>query len=564
MPGNTVTIVEDGKLVNIDEDHLRKGDLVVLQAGDAVPADLKLVEARGLEVDEFDITGEIMPVIKKVADEEVMLYMGSRVLRGVAKGTVNAAGGQTEFGKVLEQEREGLKPFPLQLLATRYLGLVILLLPALIIHLARSDQDALVVALFILVSAMVILLQNDALFRSVLIAAELARAGRFDIQIRAVNALADLHSIDVVCFDKTGVLTTRRMEVKTIHFADRHLDADDELSDGRSGGVFPVVKLACALCNDVRFYEKRDQANPVDKALMSFAANKGADLKALLLQYRRVYDVPFDAENRYMACGFERDGQEVCFLKGDPDVVLGLCRYCMTAAGVQKETDWEFRRLNSSNLEAISQQGDIAIALAYTTEISAGTPAGYTFLCLLQLENPLQPRARETVKGIAGHGIRSILLTGDKSTTAIQVGTACGIATESQACLTGKVMDRMEAVDIVRQAAYCSVFARLVPSQKGYLIRLLQLEGHRVAMIGDGPNDGVALKAADVGVSFIDGSSPIARRLAKILIGDLKDLLRLVEGAHRIERQAGRLKLLRIVVIAVSLLSTYVWSFAPR
>jgi len=452
----------------------------------------------------------------------------------------------------------------LQWSQTRYLGLVILLLPALIIHLARSDQDALVVALFILGSAIVIWLQNDALFRSVLIAAELRRTGRFGIQVRTVDALAALHKIDLMCFDKTGVLTTRRMEVKTIHFADGHLNADDELSDGSGGGVFPLVKLACALCNDVLFYEKRGQANPVDKALMSFAVKNGVDLEETLLQYRRVYDVPFDSENRYMACGFERDGREIRFLKGDPDVVLDLCRYCMTAAGVQKKTDWEFRRLNGSNLEAISQHGDTAIALAYTTEISAGTPAGYTFLCLLQLENPLQPRARETVRGIAEHGIRSILLTGDKATTAIQVGTACGIVTESQACLTGKVVDRMEAADIVRQASYCSVFARLVPSQKGYLIRLLQLKGHRVAMIGDGPNDGMALKAADVGVSFIDSSSPIARRLAKILIGDLEDLLRLVEGAQGIERQARRLKLLRIVVIVVLLLSTYVWSFAPR
>lgn len=564
MQGNTVTIVKNGKLVNADEDHLRMGDVVVLQAGDVVPADLKLVEARGLEVDEFDIAGTLMPVTKKVGEEDAVLYMGSTVLRGAAKGTVVVAGGQTEFGKVLEEEREGFKPLALQIFQAKYMGLVIALLPALIIHLARTDLDAVGIALFGVGSLLLILLQNDALFQSVLIAAELRSAAHRSIKFRGVNGLAGLANVDLVCFDKTGVLTTRRMEVQTFYFPDKDLNAEDDSSDGLGASISRIVNLACALCNDVLFYEKRHQANAVDRGLMSYAVKHGADLAALLLQYKRVYDVPFDSERRYMACGFRRDSKEVYFLKGDPDVVLDMSRNYVTSAGVQKRIDSGFRRWIASNLDAISRHGDSAIALAYTTETATGTPAGYVFLCLVRLENPLHPGVRETVRGITKHSIRSILLTGDKVSTAIQVGTACGFAIESRTCLSGKAIDRMEAAEITRQFAYCSMFARLVPSQKAYLIRLLQRQGHRVAMIGDGTNDGLALKAADVGISFIDSSSPIARRLATILVSDLKDVLRLIEGAHKTARQARLLVWIRLVVVVGLFLGAYAWTLASQ
>jgi P-type Ca2+ transporter type 2C len=153
------------------------------------------------------------------------------------------------------------------------------------------------------------------------------------------------------------------------------------------------------------------------------------------------------------------------------------------------------------------------------------------------------------------------LLTGDRAETAVRISADSGITKNSRIFLTGRTMDRMDLAEVARQAKYCSVFARLLPSQKGVLIRLLQQKGHRVAMVGDGPNDGIALKAADIGISFVENSSPIARRLSKILINELADLLRLIEGAQRIKRRAKHLKLLRILILVVSMLSLYLWVF---
>lgn len=561
MLNNFVTIVKNGSLVNIDEDRLIKGDLVVLQAGDIVPADLKLVEARGLEVDEFDINGEILPVDKKVDDDDAILYMGSHVLRGMAKGIVVATGGETEYGKVLQQEWKIDRVNPFQFFNMKYLILIILFLPALIKFFNHSNQSIWAAVLFILGSILLIMLQNDMLFQFILVNTELKKLNDFNIQIRDKSALADFHKTNLMCFDKTGVLTTRFMEVKALYFADKRVDANGKSGNNSILDIPQIVKMCCALCNDVQLYERINLANPVDKALISFAEKMGINLEQMFSKYKRIYDVPFNSENRYMACGFEWDEEEIYFLKGDPEVVIGICSHHEDFSGVREKIDWDFRRLYSSKLNAINKIGDNAIALAYTKDKSGETPIEYTFICLIQIENPLLPKSPDIIKEIRECNIRCILLTGDKATTAVQVGKSCGIVTNSQTCLVGKVIDHMQATDIMRQAAYCSIFARLVPSQKGYLIRLLQLTGQKVAMIGDGPNDGIALKVADVGISFLDNSSPIARRLSKILISDLTDLLRLMESANRIWRRARILKFIRISVIVASLLVTYLWFF---
>lgn len=562
MKGNLVTIVKDGKLINTDEENLCKDDMVVLQAGDIIPADLKLVEARGLEIDEFEITGEIMPVIKKIDDNDVMIYMGSKIIKGTGKGIVVATGEQTEYGRILKQGWEQNKAYEFRIIKKKYLGLVGLLLPALVMNLAQSNNDILVVAFYLLLSVILILLQNNELFKYLLISNELKNYVRFNFQIRDLRALECMNKIDIICFDKTGVLTTRQMDVKNIYFADRILSTDNLLNEESASHL---VKIACALCNDVLFYEKFDLANPIDKALISFALKNGININEILLQYKRVYEKPFDSENRYMACGFELNNKEVYyFAKGDPEVVLSMCSNYVTATGTKKKVDFEFWRSNNSNIDAINQNGDTVIALAYTSDISDKTPIDYTFLCLLQLENSLQPGVREIIKGITEKGIRSILLTGDRAKTAARISEDCGITKDSKAYLTGRTIERMELSEVARQSSYCSVFARLLPSQKGVLIRLLQQKGHYIAMVGDGPNDGTALKVADIGISYVKNSSPIARRLSKILINDLADLLRLIEGANRIKRRAKHLKLFRILIVAISLLNIYMWIFASQ
>ncbi len=555
MTSNIVTILRDEKLIHIEEGALSTGDTVILQTADIVPADLKLIEANGLEVDEFDITGEIMPVIKNVEKDDSMLYAGSRVIKGTAKGLVLAVGDETEYGKALKQDWEQERSYKFRLIEKKRLPLILLLLTAFLFQVEQSNHVLALAVFYFFLSVALLLLQNEEFHKQFLVSSELRDLKRLDIQVRSTKVLEQLSNVDILCFDKTGVLTTRQMEVANIYFADGGLALDTVSAIDKNS--LKLIESVCALCNDVLFFEKLDQANPVDLALIAFARKEGLDIRELFSRSKRIYDQPFDSEQRYMASGFELDSRKIYFAKGDPQVMAKMCNSYMTAAGETKKMDSAFWRFNRLNLESTSQNGNTAIALAYSEE----SASDYTYLCLLQLENPLQVGVSEAIKAVTKKGIRSLLLTGDRAETAISVAEESGIVNDSKAVLIGRTLDRMESSEIIKQSAYCSVFARLLPSQKGFLIRLLQQSGHCVGMIGDGVNAGVALKAAEVSISFAENSSSVARRRAKILINEVSDLSKLLESGHKIKKRIRQLRIARILITTAALIGIYVWVF---
>jgi len=552
LKGNTAAIVKKDEIINIAEDDLCKGDILLLQAGDLVLADVKLVEARGLEVDEFDLTGEIMPVDKKINGEDVFVYKGSRVTRGNGRGVVIALGEETEYGEILKQCFGQVKyKFP-SLIKKRYFTLLVFLLPPFIVSLTRHSNLALVCVIYLAMAVFVVLAQNNELFKYVLTLSEVKKIKSQNIQIRDETSVDCINNIDVVCFDKTGVLTTRDIEVKRIHFADEIPDMNSFLA---SKHILNLTKIACALCNDVIFFEKINQADPIDRALIAFALENGVDIGEIALKYKRTYEKPFDSEDRYMACGFEFDDKKIYFAKGDPEIILRMCKNYVTVSGIEKKLDLGFWSSINQKTYSINQKGDVAIALAYSSSTSEIPPLHYTFLCLLQLENPVKPGVPEVVKNLKEEEIRTLILTGDKPETAMKIGEEIGI--ESDYCLTGKCMAKMDLSEIARQSDYISVFARLLPSQKGILVMLLQQRNHFVAMVGDGANDTVALKVADVGISFVENSSPLAKRVSKILINDLADLLTITQSARRIKWLVKYLMLFRVTILISMLLILY-------
>jgi len=555
MTGNLVTILKDEKLINIEETALSKGDTVVLQTADFVPADLKLIEANDLEVDEFDITGEIMPVLKNMEEDDAVLYAESKIIRGIGKGIVTATGKETEYGKTSKQVWEQTRSYQFRLIEKKYLALILLLQLAFLLQTERSNHFFVLAVFYLILSVVLLLLQNEELYKHILASNEIKKLERLHIQIRDANVLEQMGSMDILCFDKTGILTTRHMEVGNIYFGDGTLISDSSSIIGRD--TLHIIDTACALCNDVRFFEKLNQASPIDRALISFAQKNEMDVRELLSRSKRIYDQPFDSEHRYMACGFELDGRKAYFAKGDPQVIAKMCKDYVTATGETKKMDSNFWRFNRLDLESASQNGNAVIALAHSEK----SPSELTYWCLLQLENPLQVGAGEAIKAVTKKGIRSLLLTGDRAETALSVAEDCGIINDSKAVLIGKTLDRMESSEMVKQSAYCSVFARLIPSQKGFLIRLLQQDGHCVGMIGDGVNDGIALKAADVSISFAENSSLIARRLAKILINKISDLSKLLESAYRLKKQSKQLRVIRILIMTALLIGIYLWVF---
>jgi P-type Ca2+ transporter type 2C len=557
LKGNSVIIEKVGNLVNIPVDTLQPGDLVIIRAGDFVPADLKLVEATSLEVDEFDLTGEILPSIKKINDSEVMIYRGSKIIRGIGKGIVTATGEQTEYGKIQKQSREQPKNLEFKLVNKSHFVLLFLLLPALVISLIRYPNPVIVFAIFLPLSAIIVLAQNASMFKYILIAGETRRLKDHNIFIRDITALEDFNQVDIICFDKTGVLTTRTMEVKEVYSEGRPLDIESEPTESNT---FNLIKLACALCNDIRSPEDIDRSDPRDRALISFALKNGVNLKDTLFRYKRIYYEPFHSEKRYMACGFKlSDTLVYYFAKGDPEVVLRMCDSYITTSGARQKRDFQFQSSLKTNIDSINKEGNTLIALAYTSDTSEKTPLDYTFLGLLQIENPLVPGAREILGKLHNMGIRSLMLTGDRLETAGKVGEEVGITNDPNMVLTGKNIATMDLREVARQSAYVSVFARLLPSQKGMIILPLQQIGHHIAMVGDGVNDSIALKVANIGISFRENSAPIAQRLSKIIISILDDLLLITRGSRRIKRKIRVLTWFRMLTIAVIILGLYIW-----
>jgi len=546
--------VKTGKIVNIAENDLRKGDILLLQTGELVPADLKLIEARGLEIDEFELSGEITPVAKKVDGEDVFAYKGSRVTRGNGKGVVIATGEETEYGKILKQRWGQVKyKFP-SLIKWKYFVLLAFLLPPFIVFLNRYNSPAFIFVASLAMTVFAVLIQNNEMFKYILTSSEIKKIKSQNIQIHDETSLDRINDINIVCFDKTGVLTTRDIEVKHIHFADETSEINSLLSDR---DIFNLTKMACALCNDVIFFEKTNQADPIDRALISFALKNGVNIKDIASKYKRIFEKPFDSEDRYMACGFERDGKKMYFAKGDPGIILRMCKSYVIASGVEKKADFDFLSSINAKIRSINQKGDVAIALAYSSGTSETPPSHYVFLCLVQLTNPVKPGVPGVVRSLKERGMRTLILTGDRPETAMKISEEIGIGDNSDSCLTGKVMVRMDLSEIARQSDYTSVFARLSPSQKGILIMLMQQRDNSVAMVGDGTNDTIALKVADVGISFLENSSPLAKRVSKILVNDTADLLTIIQSARRIKRRIKYLMLFRVTILISMLVILY-------
>lgn len=560
MAGNFVTIERADTIVNIPEHELRRGDVVLLQAGDLVPADVQLIEADGLEVDDWELTGELVPTARRVGEEDAVIYRGSRITRGHGKGLVIATGEETEYAKILKPSRERAGQTPLIFIKGKYLIPLVLLLPPVVMALRQGSRPVEVFLLAVLAAVVIILLQNDALFAHALTSVAARQLTQRHIRLRDTAALNIIGEVDIVCLDKTGVLTTREIEVRRVHFADgTAAGAATAPADERA----TLMGIGCALCNDVFFFEKLDQANPVDKALIAFAARNGYAIDDLARRYQRIYDQPFDSEARYMAAGFQQNDRQLYFVKGDPEVVLKMCRSQLTATGREQEIDPRFYDFIRTRLDAITQAGGIAIALACASGAAETPPRRYAFLGLIELENPLRPGVPEIVERLKQAGVRTIMLTGDRPESAAEVGRQARLEANPRLQLTGRQIARMSVADVAWQAAYVSIFARLLPSQKGVLVRLFQRGHHRVAMVGDGANDALALRAADVGISFVEDSSPIAAKASQVLINDLADLLTLIGSARRIKRWARSLRLFRLALLLALFLSAYYLAATP-
>ncbi|MFZ5485929.1 MAG: cation-translocating P-type ATPase [Pseudomonadota bacterium] len=551
------TVLRGGQVQTVPAHTLVPGDVVLLEAGNQIPADLRLLQIAQFQVDESALTGESVPVAKQSAplppqtgsalgDRSNMAYKGTTATLGRARGLVVATGMHTELGKIAQLLDTEDRSTPLQRrLAAfgRRLALVVLGI-CLVIFIAGvlRGEDPLRMALTAISLAVAAIPEALPAVVTVLLALGARRMVAFHALVRRLPAVETLGSVTVICSDKTGTLTQNRMHAELL------LACGERWTPGEPASPVHIEALrAAALCNDaVRQKDaengdngdngdtenKEDEVwlgDPTETALVLAALSAGLDKAALDAALPRVQEQPFDSGRQRMTtfhrlpAGAESAGY-VAYTKGAPESVLPRCRSQWTPAG-DAPLDTSAMLATAS---ALAAQGLRVLALARReharlpdTNDLEGVENALQFLGLVALIDPPRPEAAAAVHDCQSAGIVPVMITGDHPATARAIALRLGIVARADApVLTGKELAELDADELRARVEQVRVYARVDPAQKIRIVEALQALGHFVAMTGDGVNDAPALKRADIGVAMGRGGTDVAREAASLVLLD--------------------------------------------
>jgi calcium-translocating P-type ATPase len=522
-------VLRDGHRVTLDGADLVPGDIVLLEAGDKVPADLRVLEARGLAAQEAILTGESVPVEKgsrpvpaeaALGDRRSMLWSGTLVTQGTARGLVVATGAATEIGRI-GGLLAGVEQLTTPLVAqmdhfARWLSFLILVCAALLLaygyfvgHMPFADLFMVVVGV-----AVAAIPEGLPAVMTITLAIGVQAMARRNAIVRRLPAIEAIGSVSVICTDKTGTLTRNEMVVAAAETPDGTYSIAGE-GYAPEGAITPSgdlgrLALAAALCNDAHLYQKDGiwtvEGDPMEGALLSFAGKVGGDHAA-----RRLDAIPFDSRHRFMAVLTDGPQGRLTHVKGAPERVLRMCANLDHAV-------WQDRA------EALAQQGLRVLALAERPQIGdqidpKALESGLTFLGLVGLIDPPRPEAIAAVAECRAAGIRVKMITGDHAGTAGAIARQIGLESPDRV-LTGHDLDKLDDAQLALEVVGTSVFARTSPEHKLRLVTALQSHGLSVAMTGDGVNDAPALKRADAGIAMGLKGSEAAKEAADLVLAD--------------------------------------------
>jgi len=522
-------VLRGGQRVTVDGADLVPGDIVLLEAGDKVPADLRVLEARGLAAQEAILTGESVPVEKTtgpvaadapLGDRQSMLWSGTLVTQGTARGLVVATAQSTEIGRIggLLADVETLTtPLVAQMdHFARWLSFLILLMAGLLLvygyyvdHYDFSEMFMAVVAL-----AVAAIPEGLPAVMTITLAIGVQAMAKRNAIVRRLPAIETIGSVSVICTDKTGTLTRNEMVVAAVETPEGAFAVVGE-GYAPEGAITPAgdlvrLALAAALCNDAALRQRDGdwtvEGDPMEGALLAFAGKAGGDHSA-----RRLDAIPFDSRHRFMAVLTEGPAGRMTHVKGAPERVLGMC------AGIDQH-HWHDRA------EALARRGLRVLALAERAETGesinpAALEGGLTFLGLVGLIDPPRPEAIAAVAECRAAGIRVKMITGDHAGTAAAIAAQIGLQNPDRV-LTGADLDKLDDAQLALEVADVDVFARTSPEHKLRLVTALQAHGLSVAMTGDGVNDAPALKRADAGIAMGLKGSEAAKEAADLVLAD--------------------------------------------
>ncbi|MEN9226375.1 MAG: HAD-IC family P-type ATPase [Thermostichus sp. HHBFW_bins_43] len=560
------TVIREGQKLRIPSRELVPGDVVLLASGDKVPADLRLLSVRNLQVDESALTGESVPVEKQLgslpedtplADRQNMAYAGSFVTFGQGMGVVIAIGNETQTGRISGLiEKGGSLETPL----TRKFEQFSLMLLKIILTLAAitfavgllQGQGAAAVFEAAVALAVSAIPEGLPAVVTVTLAIGVSRMAQRHAIIRKLPAVETLGSATVICSDKTGTLTENQMTVQAIYAGGERFrvtgsgyspqgqilrspaDGDTAPVDPPDPQALPALKaclLVGSLCNDTRLKLKENGllevvGDPTEAALIVSGQKAGLEIEELHRRYPRLDSIPFESEFQYMATLNQLGPEERCiYVKGSLEALLSRCQTELGSQGelrpIEEERIWQ-------QADHLARQGLRVLAFAQKLVPSsqeklehADIAAGLTFLGLQGMIDPPRQEAIVAVRSCQSAGIQVKMITGDHVLTARAIAEQMGLgAGQAVKAYSGRDLEQLSPEEFVDAANQGSVFARVVPEQKLRLVEALQSRGQIVAMTGDGVNDAPALKQADVGIAMGRGGTEVAKAAADMILTD--------------------------------------------
>jgi len=488
----STTVIRAGERVEIGVEELVPGDLVVLGAGERVPADGTLLECTKLTVEEAILTGESEPVNKDEGASNSQVYMGTTVLTGRGLAEVTHTGSHTELGKIassLSTDHEEETPLQVRLKAFSHTLTKIVIGATLIIFIVGlikgGDilQNVLPMARVSVILAIAAVPEGLLIAVTVVLVLGMRKILKRNGLVKRLLAVETLGSVTVICTDKTGTITEGRMRVTQQDFADRQRALE-----------------AMVLCNDLE--------GSVDVALWEHANTELSEAKLLADSAPRLGEEPFSSETKFMITSNQVGDQAVCYLKGAPEIVLGMCR-----------ADEASRSRVLALVERWAGDGLRSLGLAYRLGGDLEERTGYTWAGLVAMQDPVRKGVPEAI-AVAHHaGIQVKMITGDYARTAEHIARSIGLTVGPGQLLEGKDLDNLSDAELQERVADVTVFARIRPRDKLRIVRALQARGEITAMVGDGVNDAPALKRANIGV-VVGSATDVAKEAADLVLLD--------------------------------------------
>ncbi|MBQ8559616.1 MAG: calcium-translocating P-type ATPase, PMCA-type [Tyzzerella sp.] len=534
MSAATSKVIRDGKVQVVHSEDLVVGDVILLEAGDAVPADARILESASLKVEEAALTGESVPVTKFIdiinlkenekdvplGDRKNMMYMGSTVVYGRGSAVITATGMDTEMGKIadaLTQAEEGQTPLQRKLsqlskiLTWLVLGICVIVFAVQIIRAGSFDFEVALNSFMVAVSlAVAAIPEGLAAVVTVVLSIGVTNMSERNAIIRKLTAVETLGCAQIICSDKTGTLTQNKMTVVDFFGEDeKHL------------------ATAMALCNDAEIDEEGNvTGEPTEAALVAWAYKLGLNKNALKKELVRCGEAPFDSGRKMMSTVHQTEGRCVQYTKGAPDVIIQKCEYYLKDGKPVPMTQEYVKEILAAN----KAMADKALrVLACAERAWDAEPAEYEadsleqklcFTGLCGMIDPVRPEVKDAIVECRGAGIRPIMITGDHIDTAVAIAKELGIITEGTYAITGSQLNEMNDEMFEKEFQNISVYARVQPEHKTRIVNAWRKAGYVTAMTGDGVNDAPSIKSADIGVGMGITGTDVTKNVADMVLTD--------------------------------------------